>query len=198
MTLTGLDQYPVISQMKLLEEIPPVKNEKGEITEVQVLEEVPRGEVPREEVQVAFFDPDEFLDRLEQGQFQPRCPRCNVPMSYGTVERSDGKTFKFYRCLTENWGTKCYVTCAVEEVGDYLRRVQRQTHPCYKKIDPARFRCDSDLSLVLATSHSVNNPDRLYLKCPGQTCMFFQWINEVPRGLAKDILIDTDRISLMK
>ena len=47
MTLTGLDQfrkYPVIPQMKLLKEIPPVKDEKGEITEVQVLEEVP-GEV---------------------------------------------------------------------------------------------------------------------------------------------------------
>ena len=93
MTFSGLDQfkkYPVISQMKLLEEIPPVKDEKGEITEVQVLEEV-----PGEEVQVAVFDPDEFLDRLEQGQFQPHCPRCDVPMSYGTVERSDGKTFNF-------------------------------------------------------------------------------------------------------
>ena len=157
MTLTGLDQfkkYPVIPQMKLLEEIPPVKDEKGEITEVKVLEEVPRGEV-----QVAVFDPDEFLDRLEQGQFQPHCPRCDVPMTYETVERSGGKTFNFYRCPTKNWGTKCYVTCAVDEVGDYLRRVQRQTHPCYKKIDPARFRCDCDLSLVLATSHSVNNPD---------------------------------------
>ena len=149
-------------------------------------------------MQVAVFDPEEFLDRLEQGQFQPHCPRCDVPMTYGSVERSDGKTFNFYRCPTKNWGTKCYVICAVEEVGDYLRRVQRQTHPCYKKIGPARFRCDCDLSLVLATSHSVNNPDRLYLKCPGQTCKFFQLINEVPRGLAKDILIDTDRISLMK
>ena len=193
MTLTGLDQfrkYPVLPQMK---EIPPVKDEKGEITEVQVLEE---GEIPGE-VQVAVFDPDEFLDRLEQGQFQPQCPRCEVPMTYGSTQCSDGKTFDYYRCPTKYCGTNCYVTCAVDEVGDFLRCVQRQTHPCYK-IDPARFRCDCDLSLVLATSYSVNNPDRFYLKCPGQTCKFFQWINELPRGLAKDILIDSDRISLMK
>ena len=82
-TLTELDQFrkhPVIPHMTLLEEIPPVKDEKGEITEVQVLEEV-----SREEVQVTVFDPDDFLDRLEQGQFQPHCPQCDVPMSYRTV-----------------------------------------------------------------------------------------------------------------
>ena len=83
----------------------------------------------------------------------------------------------------------------VHEVGDYLRRVERQTHPCYKDIDPARFRCDCDLSLVLATSHSVNNPERLFLKCPTRSCKFFQWINQPPRGLAKNILIDKDRIA---
>ena len=35
-------------------------------------------------------------------------------------------------------GTKCYVTCGVNEVGDYLRRIERQTHLCYK-IDPAHL-----------------------------------------------------------
>ena len=116
-------------------------------------------------------------------------------MKFGEVEQANGNIWKYYRCPTSNWDTKCYVTCPVDEVGDYLRRVERQTHPCYKDIDPARFRCDCDLSLVLATSHSVNNPDRLYLKCPTHSCKFFQWINQPPRGLAKNILIDKDRIA---
>ena len=77
------------------------------------------GEIP-EKVQVTVFDPDEFLERLEQHQFDPQCPRCQVPMKYGSASCPDGKTYKYYRCPTKNWGTKCYVTCAVNEVGDYL------------------------------------------------------------------------------
>ena len=176
---------------RVLTEIPPKKDEKGEVTEVQVLEE---GELP-EGFHVAVFDTDEFLEKLDQGLFQPQCPRCQVPMKFGEVEQSNGNIWKYYRCPTNNWDTKCYVTCSVDEVGDYLRRVERQTHPCYKDVNPARFRCDCDLSLVLATSHSVNNPDRLYLKCPTHSCKFFQWINQPPRGLAKNILIDKDRIA---
>ena len=174
---------------RVLTEIPPEKDEKGEVTEVQVLEE---GELP-DGFHVAVFDPDEFLEKLEQ--FQPQCSRCKVPMKFGEVEQTNGNLWKFYRCPTNSWGTKCYVTCHVDEVGDYLRRVERQTHPCYKNIDHARFRCDCNLSLVLATSHSVNNPDRLYLKCSTRSCKFFQWINRPPSGLAKNILIDKDRIA---
>ena len=191
MHLEGMAQFEKdrvlteVDEMKrVLTEIPPEKDEKGEVTEVQVLKE---GELP-DGFHVAVFDPDEFLEKLEQ--FQPQCPRCKVPMKFGEVEQRDGNIWKYYRCPTSNWDTKCYVTCPVNEVGDYLRRVERQTHPCYKDIDPARFRCDCDLSLVLATSHSVNNPDRLT-----HSCKFFQWINQPPRGLAKNILIDKDRIA---
>ena len=56
MTAVGLDKFkkdPVV-----LTEIPPVPDEKGEIVEVQVLKE---GKIP-EKVQVAVFDPDEFLE----------------------------------------------------------------------------------------------------------------------------------------
>ena len=91
----------------VLTEVSPVPDAKGEITEVQVLEE---GEIP-EEVQVTVFDPDEFLDQLEQ--FQPQCPRCMVPMKYGSVPCPDGKTFEHYRCPSGRVYTKCYVACGV-------------------------------------------------------------------------------------
>ena len=178
MCLEGLSQFE-----KVLVEVPPVKDEKGEVTEVQVLEE---GDIP--DVYVAVFHPDEFLEKLEQ--FQPQCPRCQVPMKFGEVQQFNGNTWRYYRCPTKFWDTKCYVTCSASEVGDYLRRVEKQTHPCYKEMDKARFHCECDHSLVLATSHSVNNPERLCLKCPPRTCKFFQWINEQPRGLAKDILVN--------
>ena len=176
MSLEGLAKF---EKNTVWAEIPPTPNDHGDIVEVQVLEE---GEIPRKEeeveVQVAVFDPEEFLARLDE--FQPHCPRCKVRMTYGSVPCPDGKTFEYYRCPSARFYTKCYVTCGVKEVGDYLRRVEKQTHPCYKEIDPARFRCDCNKSLVLATSHSINNPDRLYLKCAKRTCGFFQWIDEPP------------------
>ena len=143
---------------------------------MQVLEE---GEIPGEYFETPPFAPDEFLEKLDQSR--PHCPRCQVPLKYGEVIQTNGNLWKYYRCPTRNWDTKYFVTCPVDEVGDYLKRVEKQTHPCYNKIDPARFRCECDLSVILATSHSVNNPERLYLKCPTRTCKFFQWINQPPR-----------------
>ena len=166
-------------------EIPPTPDDKGEIVEVQVLEE---GKAPN--VEEGAFDPDEFLKKLEHCRYSPYCPRCDVPMNYGSVPCPDGSIFEYYRCPSTRFNTKCYVTCPTKEAKEYLRRVNEQTHPCYQKIDPARFRCDCHKSLVLATSHSVNNPNRLYLKCPKRTCNFFQWINEQPRGMARHILMD--------
>lgn len=164
----------------VLTEVSPVPDAKGEITEVQVLEE---GEV---------FDPDEFLDQL--GQYQPQCPRCLVPMRYENIPGSGGEDLEYYSCPTKYWETKCYVTCPADEVKEYLTRVDKQTHLCYKKIDMARFRCECGFSLVLSTSDSVDDPERLYLECPRRACKFFQWIDEAPRGMAKEILIDRGRI----
>lgn len=160
----------------VLREVPPEPDAKGEITEVQVLEGG------------GSFDPEEFLEQLEQ--YQPQCPRCLVPMSYENIPRPGGEDLDYYCCPAKYWETKCYVTCPADEVKEYLTRVDKQTHPCYKKIDMARFRCKCDLSLVLSTSHSVDNPERLYLECPRRTCKFFQWINEPPRGMAKEILVE--------
>ena len=55
MHLEGLAKF---ERNKVFKEVPPVKDEKGEATEVQVLEEG--------DVYVGVFDPDEFLEKLEQ------------------------------------------------------------------------------------------------------------------------------------
>ena len=72
-----------------IREIPPVIDEK----EVQVLEE---------------FNPDEILSNLYN---PPHCPRCIVPTSYSSVRTPDGGEWKYYRCPTTWWASKCYVTC---------------------------------------------------------------------------------------
>ena len=114
MTPIGLDKFKKDS---VVCEVPPVVDDKGEFTEVQVLEE---GEV---------FDPDEFLDQLEKHQ-PPKCPRHMVPLKFRSVTCPDGSTFKYYRCPSKRFYTKCYVTCGADEVHTYLKRVRAQTHPC--------------------------------------------------------------------
>ena len=100
MSLEGLAKF---EKNTVFREIPPTPDENGEIVEVQVLEE---GEILRkEEVQVAVFDPEEFLARLDE--FQPHCPRCKVRMTYGSVPCPDGKTFEYYRCPSARFYTKC-------------------------------------------------------------------------------------------
>jgi len=164
---------------KVFKEEPPIVNEQGEQSEVQAFEE---------------FNPDEILSSLYNlPPPPPWCPRCNVPMSYGCVKSADGSDYKYYRCPEVRFFTKCYVTCGVDELSEYLPRVQSQTHPCYNDIDPARFRCMCNKSLVLTTSRSQNNPGRLYLKCQKRNCKFFQWIDERPRGLAEEILLTMNR-----
>ena len=104
--------------------------------------------------------------RSHQSPPPQRCPRCVVPMSYGSVKNSDGRDWKYYRCPSTWWTTKCYVTCGADELPEYLQRVHTQTHPCYRDIAPERFVCDCNKSLVMATSRSEKNLGRLYLKCP--------------------------------
>jgi len=161
--------------MAAFKEIPPAVNEQGEQSEVQVFEE---------------FNPDEILANLYNPPPPPCCPRCDVPMSYGCIKAADGSDwYKYYRCPSTWWTTKCYVTRGANELPEYLQRVQTQTHPCYRNIAPERFLCRCNKSLVLTTSRSERNPGRLYLKCQKRNCKFFQWIDEPPRGLAEDILI---------
>lgn len=75
-------KVPKMDLRKHFVEIPPVVDEKGEQSEVQVFEE---------------FDPDELLPNLFN-QLPPKCPRCFVTMTYGCVKTPDGTDWKYYRC----------------------------------------------------------------------------------------------------
>jgi len=88
-------------------EIPPVVNEQGEHSEVQVFE---------------------ILANLYNTPPPPpppqRCPRCVVPMSHGCIKTPDGRDWEYYRCPSTWWTTKCYVTCGEKELPEYLQCVQ--------------------------------------------------------------------------
>ena len=53
------------------------------------------GELPEEE---GVFEPDEFLENLEQ--YQPQCPRYQVPMRYGSTPGSGGEDFEYYQSMS--------------------------------------------------------------------------------------------------
>ena len=65
----GLDKFKKDNVV----EVPPEVDDRGESTEVQVLEE---------------FDPDQFLNQLKPQD--PICPRCMVPMKFGSVKTPEG------------------------------------------------------------------------------------------------------------
>ena len=121
MCLEGLAQY---EKDKVLTEIPPEKDEKGEVTEVQVLEE---REIPGEYFEIPPFDPDDFLEELNKHQpqsYKYQCPRCKVALRYREITQTNGNIWRYYRCPTRSWDTKCYVTCSADEVDEYLKCVE--------------------------------------------------------------------------
>ena len=136
------------------------------------------------------FDVDAFLDAIPRPpvKAEPQCPRCLVGMTFGSIQHDDGSVFDYYRCPMTRFNTKCYVTSSKENLVAYLKAVEEQTHPVYATIPPERFKCQCDLSMILAMSRSEKNPGRLYFKCPRKSCKLFQWINEPPKELALRIL----------
>ena len=90
-------------------------------------------------------------------------------MKFGVSIREDGSEFKYFRCPVTRFDTTCYVTCSKENLVEYLKAVDQQTHPCYAKIAPEKFKCECDYSMILAMSKLERNPNRLYLKCPKKT-----------------------------
>ena len=176
-TINGLYAIGLDKFKKDHVEVSPEVDEHGEFTEVQVLEE---GDA---------FDPDAILEKLIKKPTHPQCPRCHIDLRRGSVKCKDGDKYNYYRCPATKSGIKCYVTCEASDVDQYLERVIGQTHDDYYNIELDRFQCRCHNPLVLATSHSDRNPNRLYLKCAKRQCDFFQWIDEPPEGVAEDILI---------
>ena len=89
------------------------------------------------------FDVDVFLDAIPKppGKTEPQCPRCLVDMTFGSIQHEDGSTFDYYRCPMKRFNTKCYITTSKENLAEYLKAVEAQTHPVYATIPPERFKC---------------------------------------------------------
>ena len=139
---------------------------------------------------VSEFDVDAFLvtiTRLPVKQ-EPQCPRCFTDMTFGSIRHEDGSQWDYYRCPMNRFGTKCYVTCGKENLANYLKAVDEQTHPCYAKIPPEKFKCACDMSMIFSISKSEKNPGWLYFKCPRKACKLFQWLKKPPKGLAFQLL----------
>ena len=145
---------------------------------------------PKETSEHVEFDVDAFLDSIPRPppEQEPQCPRCMTDLTMGSIQHEDGSQWEYYRCPMTRFNTKCYVTCGKENLAAYLKAVEEQTHPVYVQIPPERFKCQCDMSMILAISKSEKNPGRLYLKCPKRKCKLFQWINEPPKGLAFKLL----------
>ena len=140
-------------------------------------------------IKVQDFDADAFLASIHlppypETEAKTQCRRCFTDMTFGSIRHEDGSQWDYCRCPMTQFGTKCYVTCGKEDLVHYLRAVKEQTHPCYAKIAPEKFKCACEMSTVLAMSKSKKNPGRLYFKCPRKSCKLFQWLNESPKGLA--------------
>ena len=135
------------------------------------------------------FDVDAFLNSIPtHPEYHPHCPRCLLDLTRGVIKRQDGTDWIYYGCPMIRFDTKCYITCGEDELQDYLRAVQKQTHPCYRTIPPENFLCECKQSMILAMSKSEKNPGRLYLKCPKRQCKLFQWIDTIPSFRTHQIL----------
>jgi hypothetical protein len=118
-----------------------------------------------------------------------QCPVCDVDFDNSMVKRKDGSKWKYMRCPSTHNGVKCFITCGADEVNEYVTCVKLQMHPIYRSFDREKFICKCDEGLVLTTSRSEKNPDRLYLKCAKRGCNYFQWIDETPDGIAEEIFM---------
>ena len=109
---------------------------------------------PAERSEHIEFDVDAFLDSIPKPPLkqEPECPRCLVDMKFGVIVHEDGSQFKYYRCPVTRFDTKCYVTSSKENLSEYLKAVDEQTHPCCVKIALEKFKCECDLSMILAMS----------------------------------------------
>ena len=145
---------------------------------------------PKETSEHIEFDVDAFLDSIRKppSEQEPQCPRCLKDFTLGSIQHEDGSQWEYYHCPMTRFNTKCYVTIGKENLAAYLKAVEEQTHLVYAQIAPEKFKCQCDMSMILAMSKSENNPGRLYLKCPKRKCRLFQWINEPPKGLAFKLL----------
>ena len=139
------------------------------------------------------FDTDNSLSEMFPDNQAKTCPRCYETLMYDEVTTQKGDLWKYYRCITLNDYTKCYVACGVDDADLYLDKVRDTLHPVYVGgphcLPASHMRCYCNLSLILTLSKSDKNKNRLYFKCPRTKCQFFQWADVEPFGRVRRWLV---------
>ena len=143
-----------------------------------------KGKQAQQEEEEVEFDPDQFIDTLEQQYRNPSPPRtlqCPLHPQY-SLEKRESRTdygqWEYYKCPFQD----CFVCCGVDNVDYYLQSARSQIEPYYTRIPLDKMKCYCDRQVYMSMSHSDKNPGRLYLKCPERYCEFFQWVDTAPRG----------------
>ena len=143
-----------------------------------------KGKQAQQEEEEVEFDPDQFIDTLEQQYRNPSPPRtlqCPLHPQYSLEKReshTDYGQWEYYKCPFQD----CFVCCGVDNVDYYLQSARSQIEPYYTRIPLDKMKCYCDRQVYMSMSHSDKNPGRLYLKCPKRYCEFFQWVDTAPRG----------------
>ena len=138
----------------------------------------------QEEEEEVEFDPDQFIDTLEQQYRNPSPPQtlqCPLHPQYSLEKReshTDYGQWEYYKCPFQD----CFVCCGVDNVDYYLQSARSQIEPYYIRMPLDRMKCYCDRQVYMSMSHSDKNPGRLYLKCPKRYCEFFQWVDTAPHG----------------
>ena len=143
-----------------------------------------KGKQAKQEEDEVEFDPDQFIDTLEQQYRNPSPPRtlqCPLHPQYSLEKResqTDYGQWEYYKCPFQD----CFVCCGVDNVDYYLQSARSQIEPYYTRIPLDKMKCYCDRQVYMSMSQSDKNPGRLYLKCPKRYCEFFQWVDTPPRG----------------
>ena len=156
--------------------------EEGEKVKVQVLEEgnvAPLQDVSTEDfLKEMGFDMVPILDPSPSpslGTFQALhleqylCPVHHEDMRQHTSRNG----WLYWRCPTTN----CFVMTGIQEAKEYFPTVGCKLIHYYQD-NWNKLSCFCCKPLVLCQSCSEKNPGRIYFKCKGKQCNFFQWGDE--------------------
>ena len=114
----------------------------------------------QEEEDEVEFDPDQFIDTLEQQYRNPSPPRtlqCPLHPQYSLEKReshTDYGQWEYYKCPFQD----CFVCCGVDNVDYYLQSARSQIEPYYIRMPLDRMKCYCDRQVYMSMSHSDKNP----------------------------------------
>ena len=87
--------------------------------------------------------------------------------------RESQKGWKYVKCPMQ----PCLLFCGQDQVLEYMKAVYSQPH--VEVLDMwGGLQCFCREPATLQQSHSIQNPDRLFLTCSKKTCGFFRWADQ--------------------